>query len=170
MKHCSIGKVHAPKAQEHEYVLQRSSLVWLGPPTRTSWCFWCGESIPAFVYPMLGGGQHAVWDQMKLIGKPNYHLTEHPATPFLVYTHFRRRVILQTSCMGMDNSQVTVVLHCSQSPINFLSSFRSYGVQKLVLGGPKNWILCPAPPFEFWAGGHQRWLARRSIEESSFVF
>ena len=170
MKHCSIGKVHAPKAQEHEYVLQRSSLVWLGPPTRTMWCFWCGESIPAFVYPMLGGGQHAVWDQMKLIGKPNYHLTEHPATPFLVYTHFRRRVILQTSCMGMDNSQVTVVLHCSQSPINFLSSFRSYGVQKLVLGGPKNWILCPAPPFEFWAGGHQRWLARRSIEESSFVF
>ena len=57
-------------------------------PTRTSWCFWCGESIPAFVYPMLGGGQHAGGDQMKLIGKPNYHLTEHPATPFLVYTHF----------------------------------------------------------------------------------
>ena len=88
MKHCSIGKVHAPKAQEHEYVLQRSSLVWLGLPTRTLWCFWCGESIPAFVYPMLGGGQHAGGDQMKLIGKPNYHLTEHPATPFLVYTHF----------------------------------------------------------------------------------
>ena len=29
MKHCSIGKVHAPKAQEHEYVLQRSSNTYI---------------------------------------------------------------------------------------------------------------------------------------------
>ena len=52
----------------------RQDILWYDSVGRT-WCFWCGEAIPAFVYPMLGGGQHAVSDQMKLIGKPNYHLT-----------------------------------------------------------------------------------------------
>ena len=125
MKHCSIGKVHAPKAQEHEYVLQRSSLVWLGLPTRTTWCFWCGESIPAFVYPMLGGGQHAVWDQMKLIGKPNYHLTHiQPLLSQFTLT-FNKKSYCKLHAFGQSTGSKSVNIVVNLLTINFSSKFLS---------------------------------------------
>ena len=54
----------------------------------TAMLYWC-EAIPAFVYPMLSGGQHAVWDETDW-------KTQLPprmgATPFLLYTHFSEKL------------------------------------------------------------------------------
>ena len=118
MEHCSIGQVHALQSQcrvNRWIVLVGYSLVRL--VTLRYWCYWC-EAIPAFVYPMLSCGQHAGWDQMKLIGEPNYHLTwGHSFSTLHSLLSQKSSPILQTFLNSLSVELVASVWSPNCSPV-----------------------------------------------------
>ena len=97
----------------------RQDILWYDSVWGRRWCFWCGgEAIPAFVYPMLCGGQHAGWDQMKLIGEPNYHLTwGHSFSTLHSLLSQKSSPILQTFLNSLSVELVASVWSPNCSPI-----------------------------------------------------
>ena len=104
----------------------RQDILWYDSVWGRRWCFWCGgEAIPAFVYPMLCGGQHAGWDQMKLIGKPNYHLTHiQPLLSQFTLT-FNEKSSCKLHAFGQSTGSKSVNIVVNLLTINFSSKFLS---------------------------------------------